>query len=75
MDVRFLYIMIFIIASLPISVNYQSAAPIRLGLQLQLAGYEFNDLTVLRIEQDPLFFPDNEMVALQSFSMCLAITA
>lgn len=32
--------------------------------QLQLAGYEFNDLTVLRIEQGKRFVPDYEVVAL-----------
>lgn len=32
--------------------------------QLQLAGYEFNDLTVLRIEQGTRFVPDYEVVAL-----------
>jgi hypothetical protein len=66
---------IFIIASLPISVNYQSVVTIRLGRQLQLAGYEFNDLTVLQIEQGTRYVSDNEMVTLQSFSMHLAITA
>lgn len=29
-----------------------------LAEQLQLAGYEFNDLTVLRIEQGTRFVPD-----------------
>ena len=35
-----------------------------LAEQLQLAGYEFNDLTVLRIEQGTRFVPDYEVVAL-----------
>lgn len=35
--------------------------------QLQLAGYEFNDLTVLRIEQGTRFVPDYEVVALAQF--------
>lgn len=35
-----------------------------LAEQLQLAGYEFNDLTVLRIEQGIRFVPDYEVVAL-----------
>lgn len=35
-----------------------------LAEQLQLAGYEFNDLTVLRIEQGKRFVPDYEVVAL-----------
>ena len=34
-----------------------------LAEQLQLAGYEFNDLTVLRIEQGTRFVPDYEVVA------------
>ena len=40
-----------------------------LAEQLQLAGYEFNDLTVLRIEQGTRFVPDYEVVALADFSM------
>ncbi len=35
-----------------------------LAEQLQLAGYDFNDLTVLRIEQGTRFVPDYEVVAL-----------
>lgn len=35
--------------------------------QFQLAGYEFNDLTVLRIEQGTRFVPDYEVVALAQF--------
>lgn len=35
-----------------------------LAEQLQLAGYEFNDLTVLRIEQGTRFVTDYEVVAL-----------
>lgn len=38
-----------------------------LAKQLQLAGYEFNDLTVLRIEQGTRFVPDYEVVALADF--------
>lgn len=38
-----------------------------LAEQLQLAGYEFNDLTVLRIEQGTRFVPDYEVVALAAF--------
>lgn len=38
-----------------------------LAEQLQLAGYEFNDLTVLRIEQGARFVPDYEVVALAEF--------
>ena len=34
-----------------------------LAEQLQLAGYEFSDLTVLRIEQGTRFVPDYEVVA------------
>ncbi|MDO4554662.1 MAG: helix-turn-helix transcriptional regulator [Lachnospiraceae bacterium] len=35
--------------------------------QLQLAGYEFNDLTILRIEQGTRFVPDYEVVAIATF--------
>ena len=38
-----------------------------LAEQLQLAGYEFSDLTVLRIEQGTRFVPDYEVVALADF--------
>ena len=38
-----------------------------LAEQLQLAGYEFNDLTVLRIEQCTRFVPDYEVVALAAY--------
>ena len=38
-----------------------------LAEKLQLAGYEFNDLTVLRIEQGTRFVPDYEVVALAEF--------
>ena len=38
-----------------------------LAEQLQLAGYEFNDLTVLRIEQGTRFVPDYEVVALAEY--------
>ena len=42
-----------------------------LAKQLQLAGYEFSDLTVLRIEQGTRFVPDYEVVALAEFFMYL----
>ena len=35
-----------------------------LAARLQLAGYEFNDLAILRIEQGTRFVPDYEVVAL-----------
>ena len=35
-----------------------------LAAKLQLAGYDFNDLTILRIEQGTRFIPDYEVVAL-----------
>ncbi|MBS6194941.1 MAG: helix-turn-helix transcriptional regulator [Clostridiales bacterium] len=38
-----------------------------LAEQLQLAGYEFNDLTVLRIEQGTRFVSDYEVVALAEY--------
>lgn len=38
-----------------------------LAEKLQLAGYEFNDLTVLRIEQGSRFVPDYEIVAIAEF--------
>jgi len=38
-----------------------------LAEQLQLAGYEFSDLTVLRIEKGIRFVPDYEVVALAEF--------
>lgn len=38
-----------------------------LAEQLQLAGYEFNDLTVLRIEQGIRFVSDYEVVALAEY--------
>lgn len=38
-----------------------------LAEKLQLAGYEFSDLTVLRIEQGTRFVPDYEVVALAEF--------
>ena len=38
-----------------------------LAEQLQLAGYEFNYLTVLRIEQGIRFVPDYEVVALAEY--------
>ena len=38
-----------------------------LAEQLQLAGYEFSNLTVLRIEQGTRFEPDYEVEALAEF--------
>ena len=38
-----------------------------LAEQLQLAGYDFSNLTVLRIEQGTRFVPDYEVVALAEF--------
>lgn len=38
-----------------------------LAEQLQLAGYEFSDLTILRIEQGTRFVPDYEVVALAEY--------
>ena len=35
-----------------------------LATKLQLAGYDFNDLAILRIEQGTRFVPDYEVVAL-----------
>lgn len=42
-------------------------SPKALAEQLQLAGYEFSDLTVLRIEQGTRFVPDYKVVALAEF--------
>ncbi len=38
-----------------------------LAAKLQLEGYEFSDLTILRIEQGNRFVPDYEVVALADF--------
>lgn len=38
-----------------------------LAEQLQLRGYDFSDLTVLRIEQGTRFVPDYEVVAIADF--------
>jgi len=35
-----------------------------LAIQLQLLGYDFNDLTILRIEQQSRFVSDIELLAL-----------
>ena len=35
-----------------------------LAAKLQLAGYDFNNLAILRIEQDTRFVPDYKVVAL-----------
>ena len=38
-----------------------------LAEKLQLEGYEFSDLTILRIEQGSRFVPDYEVVALADY--------
>lgn len=38
-----------------------------LAVQLQLLGYDFNDLTILRIEQQTRFVSDIELLALSTF--------
>ena len=38
-----------------------------LAEKLQLEGFEFSDLTILRIEQGTRFVPDYEVVALADF--------
>lgn len=38
-----------------------------LAEQLQLAGYDFNDLTILRIEQGTRFVPDYGVVAIAEY--------
>lgn len=38
-----------------------------LAEKLQLSGYEFSDLTILRIEQGKRFVPDYEIVAIADF--------
>ena len=38
-----------------------------LAEKLQLEGYEFSDLTILRIEQGKRFVPDYEVVILADF--------
>lgn len=38
-----------------------------LAIQLQLLGYEFNELTILRIEQQTRFVSDIELLALATF--------
>lgn len=38
-----------------------------LAEKLQLEGFEFTDLTILRIEQGTRFVPDYEVVALADF--------
>lgn len=38
-----------------------------LAEKLQLMGYEFSDLTILRIEQGTRFVPDYEVLALAQF--------
>jgi len=38
-----------------------------LAEKMQLLGYEFNDLTILRIEQGKRFVPDYEVVAFAKY--------
>lgn len=38
-----------------------------MAAQLQLLGYDFSDLTILRIEQGTRFVPDYEVVILADF--------
>ena len=38
-----------------------------LAVQLQLLGYDFNDLTILRIEQQSRFVSDMELLALATY--------
>lgn len=38
-----------------------------LAIQLQLLGYDFNDLTILRIEQQSRFVSDIELLALATY--------
>ena len=38
-----------------------------LAIQLQLLGYEFNELTILRIEQQTRFVSDMELLALATY--------
>ena len=40
-----------------------------MAAQLQLLGYDFSDLTILRIEQGTRFVPDYEVVILLIFLM------
>lgn len=39
----------------------------QLSVQLQLLGYDFNDLTILRIEQQTRFVSDIELLALATY--------
>lgn len=39
----------------------------QLSVQLQLLGYDFNDLTILRIEQQTRFVSDMELLALATY--------
>ncbi|MHA9739372.1 helix-turn-helix domain-containing protein [Robinsoniella peoriensis] len=52
------------VKSLRIEVGLTQKA---LSEKLQLLGYEFNDLTILRIEQGKRFVPDYEVVALAKY--------
>ena len=45
-----------------------------LAARLQLAGYEFNDLAILRIEQGTRFVPDYEVVFDVSCEYLLGLT-
>ena len=53
-----------IIKQLRINKNLTQKA---LAEKLQLEGYEFSDLTILRIEQGKRFVPDYEVLALATF--------
>ena len=53
--------------NLRLARNRKGLSQKALAEQLQLAGYEFSDLTVLRIEQGTRFVPDYEVVALAEF--------
>jgi len=52
------------IKQLRISKNLTQKA---LAEKLQLEGYEFSDLTILRIEQGKRFVPDYEVAVLANF--------
>ena len=47
--------------------NAKNLSQKALAEQLQLAGYEISDLTILRIEQGTRFVPDYEVVAIAAF--------
>jgi len=47
--------------------NQQGLTQKALAEKLQLEGFEFSDLTILRIEQGKRFVPDYEVLALAKF--------